>query len=26
MSRNHAWHSGPKYTILSLSDRGMSLV
>jgi len=26
MSRNHVFHSGPKYTIFSLSGRGMSLV
>ena len=26
MSRNHAFHGGPKYIILSLSGRGMSLV
>jgi len=26
MSRNHVFCSGPKYTILSLTGRGMSLV
>jgi len=25
MSRNHVFHGGQKYTILSLSGRGMSL-
>jgi len=26
MSRDHVFHGGPKYTILSLSGRGMSIV